>query len=40
MIGQLSLAINAGLGVNEFKNNLKPFTSWSEAFNLACQKIR
>ena len=40
MIGQLSLAIKARLSVNTFRGNLKPFASWSEAFNLACQKLR
>ena len=40
MISQLGLAIEAGLGADDLKNSLKPFTSWSEAFDLACQKIK
>ena len=40
MISQLSLAINAKLSADELRNNLKPFTSWSEAFNLACGKLK
>ena len=40
MITQLGLAINAKLSVADLKNNIKAFTSWSEAFNLACQKIK
>ena len=40
MIGQLSLAIKARLSVDTFRNNLKAFATWSEAFNLACQKLK
>ena len=40
MIVQLSLAVNAGLREADLKNNLKPFTAWSEAFNLACKQLK
>lgn len=40
MIAQLTLAVNSGLSVDDFKNNIKAFTTWSEAFNLVCQKIK
>ena len=40
MITQLGLAINSKLSTSDLKNNIKAFTTWSEAFDLVCQQLR
>ena len=40
MIAQVSLAISTGLSTSDLRNNIKAFTTWSEAFNVVCQKIK
>ncbi len=40
MIAQLALAINARISVETFRDTIRAFATWSEAFALACQKLK